>query len=504
MAIPQHRTTWPAIGYYTLLAAAGALLPLSLAPFFWWPLGIISVGLLAHQLTGKTAKQSYWHTVIYCLGVFAVGASWVFNSINVYSETPFAAAIVITALFVVVLALIFALPFALLQYLGRSTGTQLLAFPALWVVAEWFIGWILTGFPWVYLGYGHIHSWLAGWAPLTGVWGISWIIAFCGASAAAVIRQRNRGTVTALCACGLLWLGGLGLKQAAWTEPGEPLSIGVLQPNIPQNDRWQISYRDRIISNNLSLGERLWDNQLVIWPEAAIPELQHRVMPLIRQLDQLARQTDTAFITGIPVYNFADDEFYNSVIGLGNASGEYRKQHLVPFGEYVPLASLLRKLGGFFDLPMSGFTPGSANQPLIAAGEHKIATAICYEIAYQGLVRQVASDASLILTVSNDTWFGDTLAPHQHLSMAQMRALENGKPVIRATNDGITGLIDTRGKVVEKLPQFTEGTLHADITPYRGTTPYSRSGHWPILLLAASCLVLCTWRSLRPEPASPA
>ncbi|MDM3872481.1 apolipoprotein N-acyltransferase [Porticoccus sp. W117] len=477
------------------LPLAGALLPLSLAPFFLWPLGIFSAGVLAYLLPGRTIKASYWHSVLYCLGVFAVGASWVFNSINVYSSTPLAAALLLTALFVIVLALFFSLPFALLGLVKRSAAAQLLAFPALWVVAEWFIGWILTGFPWVYLGYGHVHSWLAGWAPLGGVWSISWIVAFCGATAASLLQQRSRSSIVAVSVCLLLWLAGLGLKQATWTTPQKPLSIGVLQPNIPQNDRWQISYRDRIISNNLSLGEQLWDNQLVIWPEAAIPELQHRVMPLIRQLDQLARQTDTAFITGIPVYNFADDEFYNSVIALGKASGEYRKQHLVPFGEYVPLATLLRKLGGFFDLPMSGFTPGTDDQPLITAGDHKIATAICYEIAYQNLVRKLSPDASLILTVSNDTWFGDTLAPHQHLSMAQMRALENGKPVIRATNDGITALINHKGEIFEKLPQFQEGILQSSVTPHTGTTPYNRFGHWPMLLFVGLCLGVCFWVS---------
>ena len=481
----------PTLLHRIAIPLAGALLPLSMAPFFWWPLGIASVAVLAYLLPGKSAKASYWHSVLYCLGVFAVGASWVFNSINVYSETPFAAALLITALFVIVLALIFALPFALLPHFGNKASAHLLVFPALWIVSEWFIGWILTGFPWIYLGYGHIHSWLAGWAPIGGVWSISWIVAFCGATAAYLCRQRNRSAIVAASVCLLLWLAGLGLKQVQWTTPGEPISIGILQPDIPQNDRWQIEMRDLIISNNLSLGETLWDNQLVIWPEAAIPELQHRVMPLIRQLDQLARQTDTAFITGIPVLDFSDSEFYNSVIGLGNASGEYRKQHLVPFGEYVPLGDVIRKLGGFFDLPMSGFGRGGSDQPLITAGDHKIATAICYEIAYQNLVRKLTPQANLILTVSNDTWFGDTLAPHQHLSMAQMRALENGKPVVRATNDGITALISSDGKIVEKLPQFQEGILESSVTPHTGVTPYGQIGYWPVLLVVGLCLVFC-------------
>ena len=486
---------------------AGTLLPLSLAPWFWWPVGIASVATLAFLLHNNSAKQAYWRTVQFSFGMFATGASWVFVSINTYSTTPTAIAVLLTVLFVALLALIFALPFLLMGLFRSSSESSpaalsILAFPAIWVLAEWFIGWILTGFPWIYLGYGHLNSWLAGWAPLGGVWSISWIVALCAATLASVIACRvtqraqplNATHITAISCCLLLWLVGRGLQSISWTTTQKSLTVGILQPNISQNDRWKIDYRDRIINNNLTLGEPLWDNQLVIWPEAAIPDLKHRVESLIQQLDTLARQTDSTFITGIPAYNFARDEYYNTVVAMGKGSGEYRKQHLVIFGEYMPLAEFFRELGGFFDLPMSGFTPGSAEQPLITAGEQKVATAICYEMAYTELVRNLATDANWLLTVSNDTWFGDSLGPKQHLGIAQMRALENGKPMIRATNDGITALIDHRGKVTDTLPQFQQGILQGTITPRSGATPYNRIGSWPALLIVVITLGWCFWR----------
>ena len=484
-----------------LLLIAGALLPLSLAPLHWWPAGVISAAVLAVMLRDATVKQAYWRSFQFSFAMFAVGASWVYVSMNTYGDTSAPMSVLLTAIFVTALALIFSLPFLLCGlFRNHSRTALLLGFPAIWVLAEWAIGWILTGFPWIYLGYGHLNSWLAGWAPVTGVWGISWITAFCSAYLALFITGRrwfDTTRIVALAVALLLWAGGYALQSARWTEPHRPLSVGLLQPNIPQLKRWDPDYLQSIIRSNIAMGESLWGNDLVIWPEAAIPELMHRELALLGQLDSLARDNNSTFITGIPVYTFENEQYHNSVIALGLGSGEYRKQHLVPIGEYVPMAEYIRGLIEFFDLPMSGFTPGAPDQPLLTAGDHKVATAICYEIAYPELVRQLTPDAGFILTVSNDTWFGDSLGPHQHLSMAQMRALENGRPVIRATNDGITALIDHRGRITDTLPQFTSGVLVGEITPRRGVTPYSHTGNWPVLILCLLCLGICSIKQRR-------
>lgn len=479
-----------------LALIAGAALPLSLAPWFYWPVGVASCTLLALLLQRSNGKQAYWLSTLFGFAMFAVGASWVYVSIHVYGNASVPLALLLTGVFVSALAVIFALPFWLYgRFCQHSNLARLLGFPAVWVLSEWGMSWILTGFPWVFLGYGHLDTWLAGWAPVTGVWGISWIIAFCGATVA--LRKVAKGSrlyPAAIVASILFWLGGFGLNQINWTQSTEhSISVGLLQPNIAQQQRWDTAHLNKIISNNLKYNEVLWGNDLIIWPEAAIPQFKHRLEPLLAQLDASARQRGAGMIIGLPSFDFATDRYYNTVTTLGEASGEYRKQHLVPFGEYLPLDFLLRGLIDFFNLPMSEFASGSADQPLLMAQGHPIGTAICYEIAYPELVRQVSKEAELLLTVSNDTWFGDSLGPLQHLSMAQMRALENSKPLIRATNDGITALVDHRGNLTDTLPQFTSGMLSGKVTPRAGTTPFGILGSWPILLISfLSVIVVIT------------
>lgn len=517
-----------------LLLIAGGLLPLSLAPWHWWPMGIFSSAALVLLLQGSNAKQAYWRTFVFAFGMFVVGASWVYVSMNVYGNASVALSLLLTGLFVTALALIAALPFLLYgKFCGHNRTATLVAFPAIWVLSEWGLSWILTGFPWVYLGYGHLYTWLAGWAPVTGVWGISWIVAFSGATLALwlhsvipalsvipakagqkheacwapegrvkrTIQKQRKPLHWALAVATTLWLGGFGLQQIDWTKPTDKtVTVGLLQPNIPQQLRWEPGRTQQIISDNLTLNELLWGNDIIVWPESAIPQLRHRIEPLLAQLGAKAKQSGATFITGIPVYDFDQKRYLNSVIANGNGSGQYNKQHLVPFGEYVPLENMLRGLIDFFDLPMSAFSAGSADQPLITAGEQRIGTAICYEIAFPELVRQVSKEASVLLTVSNDTWFGDSLGPQQHFSMAQMRALENGKPLIRATNDGITALIDYRGNTTHWLPQFTSGTLSGELTPRVGSTPFGNLGSWPVLLLVLLSLLATLWIQ-RPQKA---
>lgn len=484
------------IPHCVLALFSGALLPLSLAPWYWWPLGLICTAVLALQLHQASPRHAYWLTALFGFGMFAVGASWVYVSMNVYGNASVPLSLLLTGIFVAALSLIFALPFLLFGALGsRHVIGRLLAFPAAWVLGEWGLSWILTGFPWVYLGYGHLDTWLSGWAPIAGVWGIGWIVAFSGAVAAEFAGRwlgaadKTPPLTWPATAAVLLWVLGWHLQGYVWTTTGQPIRVGVMQPATPQQLRWDSGYLDEIISDNLALSEPLWGNDLIVWPEAAIPELQHRVQPLLQQLDARGRHNNSTLISGLPIYDFDTQHYYNSAIALGNGSGQYRKQHLVPFGEYVPLENWLRGLIDFFDLPMSAFRPGPPNQPLLTANGYAIATAICYEIAYPELVRQLAPNANLLLTISNDTWFGDSLGPLQHLSMAQMRALENGKPLIRATNDGVTALIDQRGHITARLPRFVADTLSAEMTPRTGATPFSQTGSWPILALCVLGLV---------------
>ncbi|MFA5548799.1 MAG: apolipoprotein N-acyltransferase [Porticoccaceae bacterium] len=477
------------LGPRLLALAAGALFPLALAPFGWSSLGILSMALLCALLRDGGPREVFIRALAFGLGQFGVGASWVYVSIHVYGEAPVPLAALLTGLFILLLALCLAVPFSLY---GRVARRQPLAavfvFPSLWVLAEWFRGWFLTGFPWLYLGNSQIDGWLAGWAPLGGVLALGWMAAFSGAALAQLgqLRDRAPGVIAGLLCAALPWLWGATLDDKRWTTPAEaPVRVALLQPALPLAQKWDQGALFQILDLYRRESETLWDNPLVIWPESAIPEVRHRVDHYLAWMDERAREAGSTLITGIPTQ--ASNRYYNSVIALGDGSGQYDKRHLVPFGEYVPLERWLRGTIRFFDLPMSTFSGGAEGQPLLRAGKLHIATAICYEIVYQDLVARTTADADILLTVSNDTWFGSSIGPHQHFEMARLRALENGKPVLRATNDGITAIIDSRGQVRASLPQFQRAVLEGEVTPHSGTTPFTRFGSWPVVVL---CLLM--------------
>ncbi len=463
---------------------AGGLFPFCLSPFDWWPLAIVSVGGLYLLLGYGGARAAFWRSACYGFGLFAVGASWVYVSIHDYGHASPPLAILLTTLFVLVLALVFALPFTLYGSIVRGRpGLALLLFPSIWVLGEWFRGWLFTGFPWLYLGYAFTDTWLAYWAPVTGVLGIGWMAAFAGATAAKLCRRRalSPGLLASALAIGAMFFGGWLLRDSQWTDAvAKPLSVTMVQPAIDIDQKWERHRLEEILTGLLTRTETHWHSDLVIWPESAIPSLRQQVDNFINHVDSRARREHTALLTGIPTRE--GTQVYNSVIALGNASGSYHKRHLVPFGEYVPLEHWLRGTIEFFDLPMSAFSSGPAHQPLLQAGDHRVATLICYEIVFQDLVASTAVDADLLLTVSNDTWFGASIGPHQHFQMARMRAIENARPLLRATNDGITAAVDHRGKVVAVLPSFKPGVLTTSVLPRTGSTPFNRFGSLPVLI----------------------
>ena len=480
-------------GNHFLALFCGATLTLSFAPFSIWIIAVGSVGLFSLLLMGAGRARSFALAFSFGIGLFGTGASWIYVSIHDYGQASVALAAGLTAIFVVGIALVFALPFIFYGMLNnRLAATRLLAFPALWVLGEWFRTWFLTGFPWLFLGYAPLETPLAGWAPVTGIYGLSGAVALTGAAAGLLLTERfSSAAIGGLVILAGVWGGGFYLQQKSWTEAtGDTLSVALVQPNHPLLEKWNPDAIPTILDNFTATNAGLSDKDIVVWPEAAIPRLQHTVQPFLNQQDKLAAASNTALIVGIPIADHETD-YYNGVIGLGVATGEYRKQRLVPFGEYVPLEQLLRGAIAFFDLPMSAFKAGPKNQTPIHIGNGiQIATAICYEIVYPDLVAENTRVANILLTVSNDTWFGRSIGPHQHLQMAQMRALENGKPLIRATNDGFTALINAKGKVQKIIPRFESGILEGWVTPRIGETPYAKRGSIPVIILSLFVLFM--------------
>lgn len=468
--------------------AAGAVAPLSLAPWDWWPVAIASLTVLALLLYRTNGKQAFWRSWVFGLGMYGTGASWVFVSIYQFGTASTFFAALLTLLFVIVLSTVFALPFLVLgRWLSRSPTSLLLSFPALWVMGEWIRSWLFTGFPWLYLGYGHIHTWLAGWAPVTGVLGVSFIVALTASALAFLWLSRERKLLAPvpLAICGLLWLAGAGLQSITWTRPyADPLTVGIVQGNIPQEKKWDPDFLRPTLNRYFSMSEPLWDNDWVIWPEAAMPLLYHQALPFIDELEKKAVDHKAALITGV-LYDTYDSRrkftYYNSIIGIGMGAGIYHKQRLVPFGDYVPLRDWFGPILAIFNLPMSVLQPGPPDQKGLQVADALIAPSICYEIAYPDTVAQGAADAHILITISNDAWFGASIGPLQHMEIAQMRALETGRYLIRATNNGVSALVDDKGRILEKTDRFVQQTLEGRVELRQGLTPFMRWGSESII-----------------------
>ncbi len=495
----------PSPTWLSLLIAfmAGALLPVSLAPFNIWPLGIVSLAVLAHQVNQQRAGRCFLLALSYGLGLYGVGASWVYVSINQFGSAPPALAALLTLLFVVGLSLALALPFLLYgRFIAMHRLALVAGFPAFWVLNEWFRSWFLTGFPWLYSGYAHLHTPLAGWAPTLGVFGVSLAVAFTAAVLVYLVQavrlRQTRSRLTWAMGGGLaaVWLTGGLLLLPQWTRPvGEPVSVGMAQGNIPQERKWDPSFRSETFRIFTGLSRPLWQHDWVIWPEAAIPLMYHSAQRELDALAALANQTDTVFITGILYDNPEPEHYYNSLVALGKGEGIEFKTRLVPFGEYVPLEHWLRGLIDFFNLPTSIIHPGPAYSGGLRAKEVIIAPTICYEVVYPDLVAARARGSHVLLTVSNDAWFGNSIGPVQHFQMAQMRALETGRYMVRSTNNGISGIINPRGKLEVVGGRNTQEAIEGSIQPLEGVTPFLIWRSWPVVL--GSLLVLAGL-ALRP------
>ncbi|MBQ0720094.1 MAG: apolipoprotein N-acyltransferase [Gammaproteobacteria bacterium] len=488
--MPKRKSSFSS---YLLALFSGALLPLALAPFNWWPTALFSTCALCFLCRGQGMRGVFALSMVFGFGLYGVGASWIYVSIHDYGHASVGLASLLTGLFALGMALVFALPLSLFGLFRKAPPVAVLfAFPALWVLGEWFRGWFLTGFPWLNIGYGFIDTWLVGWAPIFGVLALSGIIAFSGALVSLIGERKQHKSLigNALILLTLICAGGAYLKIKPWTYPsGKRLKVALVQPNLPLLEKWDDRELKQILVNFKQSNESLLDQDLIVWPESALPTLQSNISGFLDEIDTTLREEHVGLLTGIPS-NTDSNHYYNSVLGLGRASGSYQKRRLVPFGEYVPLERWLRGAIGFFDLPMSAFSAGADQQRPIRLGTVQIATAICYEIAYPDLLARDARDANILLTVSNDTWFGQSIGPHQHLQIARMRAIENAKPLLRSTNDGISANISPRGKVLEKLPRFQAGILKTQVTPYTGSSPFSQYGSLPIVGLSFVILIV--------------
>lgn len=483
-----------------LAALVGASTTLAFAPYSFWPFAIISPLLLILLIQSNESKSAFRLGLFWGLGQFSTGISWVHISIDTFGGMPKIASLFLMALLVSYLALYPALFASLLTrfFPQKKISTLLLASPALWLITDWARGWIFTGFPWLWLGYSQIDAPLSGLAPIGGVQLITLALMVCTGSIAYTLFSKEIRWLLIPCA---IFASSYGLKQIDWVtpEPSKITSFSLIQGNIAQDKKWKPSERWPTLMKYLDLSRENWQSDIIIWPEAAIPALERELPDFLLNVDKAARMNETALITGVVTRN-EFGHYYNSVLTLGvTPHGEYNyltqpryhKHHLLPFGEFVPFEAFLRPLAPFFNLPMSSFSRGARIQDNIVANGRYFATALCYEIIFAEQIRQnLTSNTDFILTLSNDAWFGDSIGPHQHMSIARMRALEFGLPVIRATNNGVTAITNHKGDIIRQIPQFQTAVLNTQVSSTEGTTPYRQIGHWPMFLLVLFALTI--------------
>jgi len=477
---------------WLLMPASGALAVAAFAPLGWFPLAFLAMLPLFYCWQQDTPAQALRHGLLFGLGFFGAGISWVFVSVHEYGHVPVAAAVPVTMGLVLFLSMY---P-ALLGYLLRrflpqvSWPVLVLAYPAGWALSEWLRGWVFSGFPWLSIGNSQIDSPLVGYAPLLGVFGTGWLVALSAALLLAVLQNRQR--VASLVVLLGLWTGGLLLQQVEWTTPaGEPVKVALVQGNIPQQDKWQPDKLLDSLAHYADTSFALEGIDLIIWPETAIAAFYDQVSEnYIPYVEEKLQDSGASLLTGIPVLDRTTWEYYNAVISLGGKRAFYYKRHLVPYGEYLPLRRVFGSTLDALAVPHADFSSGADGQPLLQAAGYPVATSICFEVVFGEELIEALPEAALLVNVSNDAWFGRSLAPFQHLEMARMRARETGRAMLRATNTGISALIDHQGRVTARSPQFEATVVTGEVVPRQGATPYVRWGNVPVVVLCAGLLLV--------------
>lgn len=447
--------------------------------------------------TALTAKDFFKFGFLYGLGWFGVGLYWIHISINAFGGMPLIASLSIMFLLICYLSIYPALALLITKFLcekGEKRFFEDKLFPLVmsssWCLMELLRTFVFTGFPWLSIGYSQTGSWLSPYAPIVGETGITFIIVLISSSLAQHLFYRVKGKVCSILTIILIVISPLLFHFKGWNLSDEVQQFSLVQGNIKQESRWDEELQGFITKKYLNLTLPFIKDMIIVWPEAAIPLVESRNFEYLNNLDVLAGNNASSIITGILDVNH--NKVYNKLIVLGLSSGnngyryevnDYKKHHLVPVGEFVPFENILRDISPLFNLPQSSFSEGDYIQNNLKAKNRELLPLICFEIAFpKQLAASFENSTQFIITVSNDAWFGDSMGPWQHLQMAQMRALEFGRPLIRSANNGITAIIGADGKILGMLPQFEEGVLSMNVNLVDGNTIYSTIGDWPLTI----------------------
>jgi apolipoprotein N-acyltransferase len=482
---------------------SGLLSPLGFAPFHLPGIAMISLAFLYYSVSERSSEQSVFLGFLYGLGYFTAGISWVIISIHDYGNLNYFIAGLATLGFIIYLSLYPALVCYVFKCLALTNSPLIngLLFSALWCLSEYLRATLFTGFPWLMMGTTQIDTPLRYLFPIVGLYGVSFLCVFSSTLFISVLHEQSRKRFVYTVLLVLIMLAPSALKNSSWTSiEGEPISVGVIQANLAMRDKWDDALFWSLLKHYEININKLLDKQVIILPESAIPLPASYLNEYLLKLHYKALDSNTALVLGIlQPTDESESYFYNSIISLGTAQGTHIKRHLVPFGEYIPQPFV--KINQWLNLPEPNIAPGTKKQSLIKIATHTVASLICYEIAYPELVRQQMPSAEWIISISDNGWFGHSLASYQQLQMTQVLSALTGRFQIVANNDGLSSVINQQGSLVDSLPPFSAGILQSELYSSHGTTPWIVWGNYPIFVLC--CIIILFLISLKMRIKTP-
>ncbi len=473
---------------YFVSLLAGCMLPFAFAPYSVWPLAFVSIAILFWQIQTADPRKAARCGALFGLGYFGLGVYWIYYSLHLFGDAVAPLSAFLTCVFVIIMSLFPLLVCWLYAKFHARAQPSLfgpLLFAGYWLGSELMRDWLFGGFPWLSVGYSQIGSVFAGYAPVVGVYGVSWVIVLMACCLVVVLTTTQRvPRVMSAVAMAVAAVGASLLSPLEWTEPRvDTLAVRLVQGNIKQEMKFSRERLQSSLETYVELSRGAPDGtDLIVWPETAIPTFFSNVDDVLEPFASSLSAKGQDVLTG-GFHRDSEGRVYNSLRQLGGDKVLYSKRHLVPFGEFMPFRFILDFVSSFIVIPMSDLTAAAGPvKPLPIQGEY-IGVSICYEDVFGGEMRELLPSSTVLLNVSNDAWFGDSAAPYQHQEIAQMRAREFGRPLIRVTNTGISSSINYRGQLLGSIAHNTKGVLDVEITPRTGTTPYATLGNLPLLIL---------------------
>ena len=486
------------IYYAFLFFLFGTLLTLAFSPFNLFYLAPFLMMAVFYCCLKCPPHLTAKYLFSFGLGHYLSGTYWIYISVHIFGNAPLWVAIVLMVCLVLLMSSYFAIAGWLISWFSYQHRVSIIfSGPSIWILVEWLKGWLFSGFPWLSIGYSQIDTGLSGWAPLFGVYGVSWALLFGVAGCLYFLIQRK--FILSFLFIIAPYILGYGLSGYNWTENyGKPIETIIIQGGVSQDQKWKPEQFPKTLDLYFQSIIDAPQGSFIVWPEVAIPASSDQLKSYLQLIEKHLRESNKKLAFGILEKNIHTEAHHNSVLFLDGIGQQfYRKRYLVPFGEYFPVPDFMREWLRLLSLPNTDLVRGEEIQPLIDLNNNvSLAIAICYEIAFGAKQLYAFPEAGLLINVSNDAWFGNSIAPYQHLQLSRMRSLEVGREMVRVTNDGISAFIDSQGKVVEQSEQFVFNKLAASMQPRAGATPYVLFGNWPIIIINSLLLFIFFKRKL--------